>query len=309
LHFYLHALRFCFIAREEIHFAPGKSANILRGAFGTIFRRLACPPSCPGARLCDARATCAYARTFEPTAITPGPSGVHDWPRPFVFRATHLDGLTFKPGTRFHFDLNLFDTQPDTLTYFIRTFAQLANEGLSPSRAKVELISVATLSHQGSPCATVYESGAIGPCQNLPLALDLSPAPEPVTHLSVRFVTPTELKSGERLTPEPLFSVLAARIRDRLSTLRQLYGPGPLDIDFRAFGERASLVRMTRCAIRDIGLTRRSSRTGQTHPIGGFVGEADYEGDLAEFQPYLQAAKWTGVGRQTVWGKGEIELS
>ncbi len=27
-----------------------------------------------------------------------------------------------------------------------------------------------------------------------------------------------------------------------------------------------------------------------------------------EFVPYLRAARWTGVGRQTVLGKGEIEV-
>jgi hypothetical protein len=52
---------------------------------------------------------------------------------------------------------------------------------------------------------------------------------------------------------------------------------------------------------------RRSSRTGRTHSIGGFVGSAEYEGDFAEFLPYLEAAQWTGVGRQAVWGKGEIK--
>jgi len=39
------------------------------------------------------------------------------------------------------------------------------------------------------------------------------------------------------------------------------------------------------------------------------VGIAEYEGDLAEFLPYLEAARWTGVGRQSVWGKGEISLT
>ncbi len=53
---------------------------------------------------------------------------------------------------------------------------------------------------------------------------------------------------------------------------------------------------------------RRSGRTGKTHPIGGFIGSADYEGELAEFLPFLEAARWTGVGRQTVWGKGEISV-
>ena len=40
--------------------------------------------------------------------------------------------------------------------------------------------------------------------------------------------------------------------------------------------------------------------------LGGFVGEAEYEGDLTEFVPYLRAAHWTGVGRQTAWGKGAL---
>ena len=110
------------------------------------------------------------------------------------------------------------------------------------------------------------------------------------------------------MAARPEFAVLAGRIRDRLSTLRQLYGDGPLDIDFRSFGERAAQVTMTRCDLRQVDIDRRSSRTGRVHSIGGFVGEAEYEGELGEFIPYLRAAKWTGVGRQTVWGKGEIAV-
>jgi hypothetical protein len=66
---------------------------------------------------------------------------------------------------------------------------------------------------------------------------------------------------------------------------------------------------MTRCDIRHTDVERRSSRTGQVHPIGGFIGEAEYEGNLTEFVSYLRAARWTGVGRQTVWGKGEIAVT
>jgi hypothetical protein len=221
----------------------------------------------------------------------------------------HLDGLTFAPGTRFHFDLNLFDTETPAIAYLVLTFAQLACEGLGPGRRTVELTSVTQLSGEGNPAAAVYENGSMTVHQDMaPLELSLAPAEKPVAHLRVRFVTPTELKSGQRIAPIPEFGILAARVRDRISTLRELYGGGALDIDFRAFGERAAAVRTTRCQIRSVDVTRRSSRTGQVHPIGGFVGEADYEGDLAEFVPYLKAAKWTGVGRQTVWGKGEIAL-
>jgi len=123
------------------------------------------------------------------------------------------------------------------------------------------------------------------------------------THrVRVHFKTPTELKGAE----QPEFGILLSRIRDRISTLRELYGDGPLAIDFKAFGERASRVLMTRCELVPIATERTSRATGQTHSLGGFTGVAEYEGGLGEFLPYLEIARWTGVGRQTVWGKGEI---
>jgi hypothetical protein len=209
-----------------------------------------------------------------------------DWPRPFVFRAGHLDGATVAAGAPFHFDLNFFDLRsPAAIGHFGTAFAELAHEGLGPRRGRAELI-------------------AFSPPHE-PLALSLCPPPTTIHRVRVNFVTPTELKGADR----PEFGILAARIRDRLSTLRELYDDGPLPIDFRAFGERANGVRMTRCEIAEVSRVRRSSRTGQTHSIGGFTGAAEYEGDLTEFVPYLEAAAWTGVGRQTVWGKGEIRTS
>ena len=123
-----------------------------------------------------------------------------------------------------------------------------------------------------------------------------------VSRIRVKFLTPTDLKGADR----PEFGVLFARIRDRLSTLRAFYGDGPLNIDFKAIGERASKIDMARCEIQRVERERFSRRTGARHSLGGFIGYADYEGDLGEFVPYLEIARWTGVGRQTVWGNGEI---
>ena len=134
------------------------------------------------------------------------------------------------------------------------------------------------------------------------LRLPLAVSRDPVSRIRVRFLTPTELKGAE----QPEFGVLMARIRDRISTLRALYGAGPLEIDFKAFGERAGRVTMSGCELVQVAAERVSRRTGQRHSIGGFTGVAEYSGDLAEFLPYLEIARWTGVGRQTVWGKGEI---
>ena len=134
------------------------------------------------------------------------------------------------------------------------------------------------------------------------MCLPLWAPDRPIDRVRVRFLTATELKGAER----PEFGVLLARIRDRVSTLRELYGEGPLALDFKAFGERAGRVSMTRSELTPVFAERTSRSTGQRHSLAGFTGIAEYEGDLAEFLPYLEIARWTGVGRQTVWGKGEI---
>jgi hypothetical protein len=253
--FELIRLRFHFRAAESLCFPPGKAGNVLRGAFGIMLRETAAAPE--------------YARIFEPKAA--GPSGLADAPRPFVFRAAHLDGLTISPGSEFHFDVHLFDTRSDVRKHFVTAFAHW--------RPRAESISV--------------EEEAV--------AIELNGLAECAARIQVQFLTPTELKPAQ-----PEFAVLFARLRDRISTLRALYGAGSLDIDFRAMGERAAAVRMTRCELNWTEVERRSSRTGQTHPLGGFTGATEYDGDLGEFLPYLRAGQWTGVGRQTVWGKGEI---
>jgi CRISPR-associated endoribonuclease Cas6 len=219
-----------------------------------------------------------YARVFEPKSEA-GPSGLADPPRAFVFRARHLDGRTIASGEEFHFDVNVFDVRGDTVSCFIRVFSELAQAHLLRVDREAE-----------------------------PKRLDLDLPAAPVSKLRVDFLTPTELKSSDRIAERPEFPILFARIRDRLSTLSAVYGDGPLAIDFAGMGERATRVVLTQCEIRTAPVERRSGRTGQMHPVGGFMGSAEYVGELAEFLPFLDAAHWTGVGRQTVWGKGEIAV-
>ncbi len=270
------ALKFGFRARRPVHFPPGKAGNVLRGAFGAGLKRTVCDPTCQSARKCVSRGTCPYVRIFEPLEGD-HPSGLADPPRPFVFRPSPLDGRTFAPGEPFHFDLNVFDVRNPGIEYYEAGFSRF--EG-------AELLGV---------------SSAL-------TSFSLMPEAREVRRVVVRFKTPTELKAESGIASRPEFGILFARIRDRIGTLCRTYGGGALDIDYRAIGERAAAVRMVRCETHRVEAERRSGRTGQTHSIGGFTGEAEYEGELAEFLPYLRAAKWTGVGRQTVWGKGEIEV-
>jgi hypothetical protein len=253
--FHLLSCQLVLAARRVVQFPPGMAGNVLRGALGKALRQ-ALPPV-------------DYARIFEPAGG--GPSGLSDWPRPFVIRCAALNGRILHPGDRFCFGVHLFDFGNPALEHFTQAFAQWAH-----------LISV----------------------EHASVTVDLDARRAPVSRIRVEFQTPTELKSADGDARD--FPVLLARARDRVSTLRSLYGAGPLEIDFRGVAERARSVKTVRSELRHVEVERRSRRTGQRHGIGGLVGFTEYEGDLAGFLPYLEAASFTGVGRHCTWGNGQI---
>ena len=159
LDFRVWPFRFHFVAGGPVVFPEGKACNILRGAFGTVFRQLACVPECREARTCEIAAECPYAKVFEPWqewSDAAGPSGLADWPRPFVFRALHLDGKTVQAGEAFYFDLVLFEASHAVSPYFVLTFRQLAEAGLGPTRGRVVLKKVEDLAPaKVRKCSTV----------------------------------------------------------------------------------------------------------------------------------------------------------
>jgi hypothetical protein len=250
----------------------GTAANTIRGAFGRALHDTATPEE--------------YARLFKPRSAE-GPSGLADLPRPFVLRCSHLEGLNLRSGGPFHVDVHLFDLKDSSIARFQSAFATWSKLGLGPFRAPVSLDNV-----EASP----------------PHTLSLEPVMEEVERIAVRFVTPTELKAEGAVTSRPEFPILFARIRDRISTLRAIYGGGAIELDFAGIGERAAGVRLSRCEIQWEWRERKSGASGKVHPLGGLTGEVEYAGSLAEFLPWLRAAQFTGVGRQTVWGKGELQV-
>lgn len=280
--FDFHRYSFSFVADDAIQFPPVMPAKVLRGAFGLALRRIAC--RC----VTDAvhQPGCVYSRFFEPQALAAGPSGLRDHPRPFVFRARSLDARTVEPGESFQFEMNVFEMRFPVRLLLEETFSALAAEGLGPTRGRFRLV------HTEDRLVSVNLNG----CETR------------ANGVIVSFLTPTELKGDPAAASAAEFAVLFSRIRDRLSTLRSLYGAGPLDIDFLGMASRASEISLIHSQLKHLKTSRYSTRTGQCHELSGFLGKIEYAGRLTEYIPYLVAAQSTGVGRQTVWGKGELSV-
>lgn len=322
-----HRLRFEFKAKGSIHFPRFKSTNILRGAFGSIFRRIACLPECREPSVCPLNGECPYEQVFAPIARAKGPSGFRDLPRPLVFRGSHLDGLTIRHGEGFWFDVHLFRLHPETVAFLTLAFAQFATEGVGPGRGLATLTGATTIGLDGVEGYRFFADGvfrqsefpdalvlSLGESSEASSTNDKAPTDSVAGRLLLQFLTPTELKHEGRIVETPDAPVLIARAFDRISTLAMIYGSEHAEQDTtqqirRELLEAAGRLRLARIELSMVEAGRVSSRTGQKHGLEGFVGEVEYEGPadaLVAAAPWLQAAAFTGVGRQTVWGKGEI---
>jgi hypothetical protein len=288
--FRLHPLRFRLKAARAMRF-PVPAANVFRSALGPALRSLVCESNCLDPLSCPDKRDCAYARAFEPAPLVSA-SGFRTPPRPFVFRAAHLDGCEVTGGEEVAFDLHLFDTRADTMAAYVEAIRRMAEAGFGGSR-----FALAGVEHGGR----VWMDGVE------PVALRLEGNGQ-ARDVRLRFETPTELKAESALVERPGFPVLFARLRDRVALLHAQFADSPLAADFTKLREAAAPVELVEWNGQHVRAERRSFRTGETHPLGGFTGEALYRGVCGSLMPWLHVGMWTGVGRQTVWGKGQYQV-
>jgi hypothetical protein len=320
--------RFTLAPVQPLEVPAINKSNMLRGGFGHAFRRLCCVPQCKDAKTCPLAVSCPYKAVFEPSP-PPGAERLsknQDIPRPFVFRAPQTQQTRFEPGQRFEFGLVLIGRALDFLPYFVLSFRALAADGLGLNRAKCNLERIEQIKEfpnggdfQHCQTEVVYTAK-----DQLFRAVEVLSADEwiksrlhnvfdpkgdgAVHHLTIRFLTPTFLRVDGDVIHRPDYHHVFKRLRDRINALNTFYSDGPLGADFSELGKRAEKVRTISCDAEWIERSRTSSKTRQRHELSGFVGEATYEGNLAEFLPWLTMGELVHVGKHTAWGNGWIQV-
>ncbi len=132
--------RFTLRVRRPMRLPPYKG-SVLRGGFGSAFRRVACAFQADRCQGCLLRPTCPYGYIFETSP--PSDSEVlrtqEDIPRPFVIEPPEDGRTDFAPGDTLVFHLVLIGRATDYLAYFIVAFKELGRTGIGPMRAGFEL--------------------------------------------------------------------------------------------------------------------------------------------------------------------------
>jgi hypothetical protein len=329
--------RFTIVPVQPLEVPAVNKGNMLRGGFGHAFRRLCCIPQCKDTKTCPLAASCPYKAVFEPS---PPPnadrlSKNQDIPRPFVFRAPHTQQTRFNKSEQFEFGLVLIGRALDFLPYFVLSFRELVAEGLGLNRARctLERVEQTGVSSNGAAPASPERSRA-SHCEAKPIysaedqlfrATGSESADQwiktrlrefcgangnaSLQRVTIRFLTPTLLRADGDVVRRPEFHHVFKRLRDRINALNTFFGDGPLEVDFKALGERAEKVRTISAQTDWVERFRTSSKTRQRHELSGLVGEATYEGDLAQFLPWLALGEIVHVGKHTAWGNGQYSLA
>ncbi len=307
--------RFTLKARDELHLPPYKGGT-LRGGFGHTFKRVVCfqreVKTCQG---CLLRENCPYAYIFE----TSPPSDAQvlrkhsDVPLPFVIEPDTTDRrTTYRPDDTLSFDLILVGQAINYLPYFIVVFRELGNRGLGWERGKYSLHEVEAVQPLSRTQERIYSATDEMVCSSeLEVTFqDIERHAEeiPGDEVTLRFLTPTRIKHEGRFISRPPFHVIVRNILRRVSSLYYFHCGEQWEFDYRGTIERAKKIGSVRLNTRWVDWERYSGRQKAKMKMGGFVGEAVYGGDLAEFRPLLLLGQLVHIGKACVFGNGRYEV-
>ncbi|WP_457608166.1 CRISPR system precrRNA processing endoribonuclease RAMP protein Cas6 [Nitratifractor sp.] len=264
-----------FLSKKDPPFFIGSQ---IRGALGYSLKRVVCiHPSmrCDG---CFAVENCLYHRWYEEQG------GYH--PYRLDFRLG---------GTLYDFSLYFFGDAVEKLPYLISAIDRMLRiHGLGKERQKIEEYE---LSIDGR---IVNAEGAIA----LPERYGQSwQEPEKVSsNVILRFVTPLRIKQNNRFVRDPEMLELRTLLNSIHQRVRMLEGKEWERLPFEVQGRIVDV----RARFRD--LTRYSGRQRGHLKIGGLLGELRIEGLEPQEYRLLRLGELVGVGKQTVFGLGKIEV-
>lgn len=234
-------------------------------------------------------------------------TGGKDVPRPLAIRPPlepSRDKLTF--------GISFYGRAIETIPMVVSAIPLMGTFGIGRGRARFEVREVRVLDVLSGQEQVLMDAQG-NPVNPLPEALDASAyqrlsqtlAPN---RLQLRFHTPTRIIEKGQLSHTPLFAPLFQRLIERIRTMSEVYAEKPLWLAFDELLSPAREVKLLRDQTHWVESWSGSRRDGMMKPLGGYVGDAYYEGDFAPLLPYLLLGQGLQVGKNTIKGCGWYEV-
>ena len=249
--------------------------STLRGAFGHSLKKVVCiNPSfeCEG---CFAKENCLFYDFYEQK------NRAHQYRFDFNLNPEN-----------YNFSLYLFEEATEKLPYVISAIHKMLTEqGLGADREKFEIKEI--LCNEKN----IYKDGKFNLKE---VEVQEFAVKELSNSVTLTLKTPLRMKhQGKLLSQKPSLETLLYSITNRLNEIKNL--PRVKLTFLPTYKEKSASVKFT-------DQTRRSNRQKTKLQIGGIVGEINYEEIDEKSLILLQLGEIIGVGKQTVFGMGKIEI-
>jgi hypothetical protein len=252
----------------------------IRGALGFALKKVVCINPSQECKGCFAAENCLFYQWYE---------------RKGVYHSYRLDIALGKP----YYDVGmyLFAGATDKLPYIVSAFHQMLTvTGLGIQHEKIssyELIVDGVRANDAEGKITLSDAP--------PKTIELSDDPAP-QRLRVRLIMPLRIKHNNRFVRSMEHLHLHSIINSIHKRYLQLNDLPSTRLDYRVEGEITDRYGVFK------DLTRYSTRNKGKLKIGGMVGEMTIEGIDEHSYRLLKLGEIIGVGKQTVFGLGKIEL-
>lgn len=305
--------KYRFVIKPRSEFTlPTYKGSTFRGGFGHAFKRAVCADREEECAKCPLQSKCVYSYVFETKTFSQSEQlkDAHV-PHPFVIEPPLEERHRYGADDKLSFHLILVGRAIDYIPYFIFAFEELGRIGIGKNKGKYRLEEVIGINNGKEILIYDGEShikeeyGIIDFTDLIREASQLN-----YQQVTLRFLTPTRIKYGGKLTKDIDFEIVMRNLLRRLSWLAEVHCEEKWALDWKGLINRAKeRVKTVHSDLRWHDWERYSQRQAAKLKMGGFLGEITFEGDLTEFLPFLKLGEYLHIGKGTVYGLGKYEIN
>jgi hypothetical protein len=285
----------------------------IRGALGTMLRKIACVTHTDECKSCLLHIQCPYARFFEPYMPVDHPFShrLSQMPRPFVLSVQPPEDkpVSLQQGSKLTFGITIWHNAEALLPYIVITAQKMLERGIGTG-VRAKLMRVIAEHPDGDKTIFCSDDGLLSTALPTVSAEEVMTTKEAqIKRLTISFVTPTRIDIGGKLQNPITFKALVRAANERARAIFWAYEKMETPWDGKRLIKLATDVHTEDGEQKWVDLQRYSRRQNTRLKIGGIIGWQTFSGDaLSEFIPMLRLMEWLHVGKLTTMGLGKITL-
>jgi CRISPR-associated endoribonuclease Cas6 len=282
-------------------------ANTFRGGFGAALRNVVCHLKQDTCADCLLKNACAYGYIFE----TPIPAHARVMrkythaPHPLIIIPPKNNRRTVKQGQQETIELRLIGSAAAYLPYVILALDRLGETGLGFSSVNFSVEEIIDETGELIYRKSEHTIRKDPPATNL----IIQPGDEAKGIFSIHFTTPTRLKIDGSTNRMPTFFDVVSSLCRRTMLLSYFHCGGSGEPFHGAFLDKTGDIELIESNVIRIDNKRFSSRQKREIPMDGFMGSLTIRGDYGFFLPLLKAGEIVHIGKNTIFGFGQIHVT